>query len=549
MTRCRRRRQPAVDQHQGGRDVRIARPVLEAAVQPGRRRLHRALPKAGESAWKDGLPMWYDSRNSECRGSLVHLTPGTDYEVQFGLPGQPPVGAGSTPGPGAENFPIAQDRDVLERLAARSTSPRAAAPSGYVLYTGAGHGATLDGGNGGDYNITVSAPYVIVRGLTLKGAQAATPSASAPGAQRRGHRGQRHQRLGQLQRQDSTDGWKVGVDMRLRRSAPRAAATPCLRAHRHPAQQDPPPALRRQQLVRRPSVGPARRSLSASCGGNHVIRYNEIYSADGHYFNDGIGGEDNFSQRRLPERGHRHLRQHASSTPGTTRIEAEGANRNVRIWGNYIDQHRHRHGHHGDRGRAGLHLPQRLQPQPHAVACVPLDAGRPQHLRQVGLGSRLRRRPALRVPQHAAAGDRSRARRTAGRGRRHQRRGLDPAADQHRVAQQHLPRLEGALAVDRPEDRRQRATTSTTTCTTAASGRHRRRRRTASSARRSTRRATAGRSEAGGNYQLAPSSPGYDKGVRLPNFNDDFTGAAPDMGAHEAGTRGDEVRQAVRQAP
>jgi hypothetical protein len=41
--------------------------------------------------------------------------------------------------------------------------------------------------------------------------------------------------------------------------------------------------------------------------------------------------------------------------------------------------------------------------------------------------------------------------------------------------------------------------------------------------------------EAGGNYQLAPSSPGYDKGLRLPNFNDDFTGAAPDMGAHEAG--------------
>jgi hypothetical protein len=41
--------------------------------------------------------------------------------------------------------------------------------------------------------------------------------------------------------------------------------------------------------------------------------------------------------------------------------------------------------------------------------------------------------------------------------------------------------------------------------------------------------------EAGGMYQLAPNSPGYDRGVRLPNFNDDFTGAAPDMGAHEAG--------------
>ena len=42
--------------------------------------------------------------------------------------------------------------------------------------------------------------------------------------------------------------------------------------------------------------------------------------------------------------------------------------------------------------------------------------------------------------------------------------------------------------------------------------------------------------EAGGNYQLAPHSPGYDRGTRLNNFNDAYTGAAPDIGAHEAGT-------------
>ena len=37
-------------------------------------------------------------------------------------------------------------------------------------------------------------------------------------------------------------------------------------------------------------------------------------------------------------------------------------------------------------------------------------------------------------------------------------------------------------------------------------------------------------------FTLAPDSPGYDAGVLIPNFNDDFTGKAPDMGAHEAGT-------------
>jgi hypothetical protein len=42
--------------------------------------------------------------------------------------------------------------------------------------------------------------------------------------------------------------------------------------------------------------------------------------------------------------------------------------------------------------------------------------------------------------------------------------------------------------------------------------------------------------EAGGNYQLAPNSPGFDRGLRIPNFNDVFSGAAPDMGAQEAGS-------------
>lgn len=36
--------------------------------------------------------------------------------------------------------------------------------------------------------------------------------------------------------------------------------------------------------------------------------------------------------------------------------------------------------------------------------------------------------------------------------------------------------------------------------------------------------------------QLASNSPGKDAGVRIPNFNDDFEGEAPDIGAHEHGS-------------
>jgi hypothetical protein len=39
-----------------------------------------------------------------------------------------------------------------------------------------------------------------------------------------------------------------------------------------------------------------------------------------------------------------------------------------------------------------------------------------------------------------------------------------------------------------------------------------------------------------GNFRLAPDSPGAGKGVAIPNFCDTFTGAAPDMGAQDAGT-------------
>jgi hypothetical protein len=38
-----------------------------------------------------------------------------------------------------------------------------------------------------------------------------------------------------------------------------------------------------------------------------------------------------------------------------------------------------------------------------------------------------------------------------------------------------------------------------------------------------------------GDFSLAPHSPGYDAGIIIPNFNDDFRGRAPDMGAFEAG--------------
>lgn len=67
-----------------------------------------------------------------------------------------------------------------------------------------------------------------------------------------------------------------------------------------------------------------------------MIRYNEITGSDSHYFNDGIGGSDNFTETGFPNYDsdiYGNLITHAWDDA----IEAEGGNRNVRIWGNYFD--------------------------------------------------------------------------------------------------------------------------------------------------------------------------------------------------------------------
>jgi hypothetical protein len=75
-----------------------------------------------------------------------------------------------------------------------------------------------------------------------------------------------------------------------------------------------------------------------SCGGNHVFRWNEIYSSDTHhYFNDGIGGSDNFTNTGFPNYDsdiYGNLVQGVMDDG----IEAEGGTRNVRVWGNYLTQ-------------------------------------------------------------------------------------------------------------------------------------------------------------------------------------------------------------------
>jgi len=72
-------------------------------------------------------------------------------------------------------------------------------------------------------------------------------------------------------------------------------------------------------------------------GGNHVIRYNEFYSSsEAHYYNDAIGGGENFSNGGAPG-ADTDVYQNYVQGHWDDGIECEGGGCNVRIFRNYID--------------------------------------------------------------------------------------------------------------------------------------------------------------------------------------------------------------------
>src|SRR5690606_15457671 len=111
--------------------------------------------RTADASWKKGLNLWYDSRNGECRGSLVQLEPGTEYEVQFGT--------GSTythktvARTWSEQFPIAQTITLPAGTVRQPlTITSGGSAGGYVLYQAHPNGTTIDVQNAYDNNVTIS---------------------------------------------------------------------------------------------------------------------------------------------------------------------------------------------------------------------------------------------------------------------------------------------------------------------------------------------------------------------------------------------------------
>jgi hypothetical protein len=278
----------------------------------------------GASAWRLGYPLVYDEREHQYRGSLAGLKPDTVYDIRLEVDGGQVEFQARTL---SEKFPIGKTT-FLDSGASDTTLAirEGGTESGWRLVTpAAGKKFVSDVFNLSDANVVVEADYVILRGLELK-------NAAIHGVLIR--KGVQHVvvedchitgwgRVGGARAWGVTTGMDSGIY----------------------AENDAGHLVIQRNLIEYPRSGsndwesghpdgPQGVSLIDSRGGN-IIRYNTIRSTEDHGFNDGIGGATNFSFKGSPNRD--------SDTYGNIIsncwddcIESEGANMNVRIWSNYI---------------------------------------------------------------------------------------------------------------------------------------------------------------------------------------------------------------------
>ncbi|HEX6733697.1 MAG TPA: heparinase II/III family protein [Azonexus sp.] len=475
--------------------------------------------KFGDSTWKTGLPLWYDSRNAECRGSLVHLTAGTSYAIQFSMPGQSPVAEVRT-ATWKEKFPIARTVSVPSGSQTLAITSGGTA-SGYVLYTPpAGTRSTLDGGNSQTYNVTISAPYVILRGFNLRGARQ-DAIRLLKGAHDVIIEDNDISGWGRLKGSSSEGNLGVNYD-----SAVHATCSD-LSLERVIIQRNTihdPRYTANSWSLGHPE-GPQGITLE-SCGGNHVIRHNDIVGGtSGNYYNDAIGGCCNFTNVGFPNYDS-DIYGNLIRNTWDDAIEAEGADRNVRIWGNYID-----------RTTLGVATTTVMTGPIYIFRNV---YNRSKQLKAASPDQDTRNAFAKSGTQSAPGGRRYVFHNTllqatqsgstyplgAGEGLAPAGLSITNTVTRNNILHTWKSTSAAIRGAGSGNDFGYDLYNGTLSGATETNG------------IRGTPTYQSGNgwtSEANGLYQLAPSSLGYDRGARVPNFNDSFVGAAPDIGAHEAG--------------
>jgi hypothetical protein len=507
----------------------------------------------GTTQWRAGYPLWFDPRSgigagtdserppNEYRGSLVNLEPGTEYEIELSLRGTD-ARVTLTASTWSENFPIAKTITLPATSKETLVITESGSPTGYVLYTAApGTKATIDVAGDQLYNIQIKASYVIVRGLTLKNAgrdgiriedglhDIVIEECDISGW------GRIDTDAGVLGK--GSEPWGMYGDAGIYSNSKNLTRVIIQRNRIHNPRTDSNNwAEERKKYNTFHPRGPNGIYLIDTAG-HLVVRYNEIGGDDDHMFNDIVAGDANFSFRGFPNCDS-DIYSNRLSHAWDDGIEAEGGNRNVRIWGNYID-----------RAYTG-------------IATAATSVGPIYIFRNVYDTSRKSEAPNDTVEHgpFAKLGDHPRF----GGGRRYffhntllqrpppegstrtqgaggalsggsNERPMIDVWSRNNIWHLNRPERSGYSAPhketrDNNIDYDLYGGGSVRLPGTNVIGTH----LIKGVPQYSPGHGAASRD--GGKYELAAGSAGFDAGEVLPNFNDGFTGAAPDIGAHEAGT-------------
>jgi hypothetical protein len=294
----------------------------------------------GASAWGIGLPMRYhpisktDEDLTDYRGSVVHLTPATTYEIQLELAGTTTT-ANLIATTWSETFPIGETVRIGDRDAPLEIT-ESGQPGAWRLYDGSG--TTINVRHRHNACIRVNASYVILRGFTLKGAGATDGNLRRPiGAI---HLEGGHDIL--IENCDISDWGRLDPDTGFGRNLDSAV---------YSRNQDLKRLIIQRCKLHDPTWdgstwyepvhpthtrGPQCISLFNTAG-NHVLRYNECWSDLEHMYNDIVGGGSNGSFKGSPGPDSDIYGNYISHC-WDDGLEVEGGSRNVRVWDNYLTQ-------------------------------------------------------------------------------------------------------------------------------------------------------------------------------------------------------------------
>ena len=287
---------------------------------------HVRYRAAGAVDWHAALDLVHDTRDGEYRGSLVALRPDTAYEAELTSGARTVRLQFRTR---TDRFPIGKTTVVpAGETAVPIEINESGSADGYHLVTVApGTRSTIDLRNTAGVGINVNADYVIVRGLEIRNA---------------GQHGIliRENRHDVVIEECHVIHWGTGGgpasfgdtgNMHSGIMAGRGTSNLTLQRNliEHPR------GASNDWRTGHPS-GPQGISILYSQGGN-VVRYNEIWSSDSHAFNDGIGGGPNFSDSGNMNRDS-DIYGNIVRNVWDDALEIEGANMNVRIWGNYLHE-------------------------------------------------------------------------------------------------------------------------------------------------------------------------------------------------------------------